>query len=72
MSKESYFLVYCIERYRFFKGLSGEEVSELFKKYNLFEYVKNSFEVLHIMGDVHIVQDIDDYIESKILEKSQN
>lgn len=62
MSKESYFLVYCMERYRFFKGLSGEEVSELFKKYNLFDYVKNSFEVLHIMGDVRIVQDIDDYI----------
>ena len=50
MSKESNFLIYCMERYRHFKGLSG--------------YITKYFESLHTMGDHSIVQDIDDYISS--------
>ena len=51
MSKESNFLIYCMERYRHFKGLSGADVAK-------------TFESLHTMGDHCIVQDIDDYISS--------
>ena len=52
MSKESNFLIYCMERYRHFKGLSGAG------------YITKYFDSLHIMGDRCIVQDIDDYISS--------
>ena len=31
MSKESNFLIYCMERYRHFKGLSGADVAKLLK-----------------------------------------
>ncbi len=31
MSKEAGFLIYCMERYRHFKGLSGSEVADLFE-----------------------------------------
>ena len=64
MSKESKFLVYCIERYRHFKGLSGSEVAELFEKYGIYDYITKYFEALHTMGDDYIIQDIDDYINS--------
>ena len=53
MSKESNFLIYCMERYRHFKGLSGAD-----------GYITKYFESLHTMGDHCIVQDIDDYISS--------
>ncbi len=64
MSKEGNFLVYCIERYRYAKNLSGAEISELFDKYNVYDYIVNFFESLHTMGENLIIQDIDDYISS--------
>lgn len=39
MSKETNFLIYCVERYRHFKGLSGEEVAKLFDLYNIYGYI---------------------------------
>ena len=64
MTKESDFLIYCMERYRYFKGLSGAEVAKTFEKYNLYKYITKYFESLHTMGDNYIIQDIDDYIAS--------
>ena len=64
MSKESNFLIYCMERYRYFKGLSGSDVAKNFEKYDIYGYITKYFESLHTMGDNCIVQDIDDYISS--------
>lgn len=64
MSKEAKFLVYCMERYRHFGGLSGSEVAELFEKYGIYDYITKYFEALHTMGDDYIIKDIDDYIDS--------
>ena len=64
MSKESNFLIYCMERYRYLKGLSGADVAKVFDKYNIYEYITKYFETLHTMGENYIVQDIDDYIKS--------
>jgi hypothetical protein len=62
MSKEGNFLIYCLERYRHFKGLSGAEAAALFERYDLYGYITKYFEVLHTMGDAVIVQDIDEQI----------
>lgn len=62
MSKESGFLIYCMERYRYFKGLTGSDVAGIFDKYRIYDYITRYFESLHTMGDRCIVQDIDDYI----------
>lgn len=64
MSKEAIFLIYCMERYRHFKGLSGKEVANLFEKYAIYGYVTKYFEALHIMGDNYIIDDIDGYIKN--------
>ena len=62
VDKEINFLIYCMERYRYFKGISGAEVAMLFDKYDIYRYVLKYFESLHTMGDRSIVQDIDDQI----------
>lgn len=62
MSKESRFLIYCMERYRYFKNLSGAEVAKIFDAHSIYEYITKYFESLHTMGDCYIVQDIDDCI----------
>lgn len=65
MSKESSFLIYCLERYRYFKGLSGANAANIFDQYNIYGYITKYFEALHTMGDHYIVQDIDDYIRNQ-------
>ena len=65
MSKrETEFFIYCTERYRYYKALSGAETAEIFEKYDVYSYVNRYFKALHTMGDVLIVQDIDEYIRS--------
>lgn len=62
MSKEGKFLVYCVEQYKSAKGLTGRQVSELFSRYNVWDYIYECFEALHTTGDQYIVQDIDLFI----------
>ena len=64
MSKEGNFLVYCIETYKSVKHLTGKQVSELFSKYNVWDYIYSCFEALHTTGDRYIIEDIDLYIEA--------
>ena len=66
MSKEGKFLIYCIEIYKNAKKLNGKEVTELFEKYDVFNYITTFFEALHTTGDQYIIEDIDGYIEDKI------
>ena len=58
MSKEAGFLIYCMERYRHFKGLSGSEVADLFESCKVDEYIMKYFESLHTMGEQYIIKDI--------------
>ena len=63
MSREGDFLIYCIEQYKSAKGLNGVQVSELFSKYKVWEYIYSCFEALHTTGEKCIIEDIDLYIE---------
>ncbi|WP_407441770.1 DUF3791 domain-containing protein [Fibrobacter sp.] len=62
MSKESTFIIYCLERYRFAKSMSGRAVAELFAAKKVFDYLSGFFESLHVIGEKLIIQEIDDYI----------
>ena len=46
MSRESEFLIYCMERYRYYKKLSGKEVAEIFEKSGVNEYIISNCSVL--------------------------
>lgn len=65
MSREGVFLVYCTEWYKSAKGLTGLEVSELFSKYRVWNYIYSCYEALHTTGENYIVGDIDSYIEAR-------
>ena len=56
--------MYCTEKYKSAKGLTGRQVSELFSKYSVWNYIYSCFEALHTTGDNYIVEDIDLYIEA--------
>ena len=65
MSKEGNFLIFCIEKYRTAKNLTGKEVMKLFRQYKVCEYVVSCFEALHTTGTNYIIEDIVLYIESR-------
>jgi hypothetical protein len=51
-----------MERYRFYKKLSGINTAREFEQYDLYNYVTKYFESLHTMGEQAIMQDLDAYI----------
>ena len=67
MSKEGKFLIFCIEQYKSAKNLTGKQVIELFRKYRVSEYVMSCFEALHTTGANYIVEDIDLYIDARMV-----
>ena len=65
MSKEMEFTVFCIESYKRHKSLTGKQVSELFQKYKVLDYLFEFYDVLHTTGYQYINQDIDIYLKAR-------
>ncbi len=65
MSERGKFLIYCTELYKNNKNLNGKQVSELFTRFKVWDYIYSCFEALHTTGVNYIVEDIDLYIEAR-------
>lgn len=65
MSRQGDFMIYCTEQYKSAKKLTGKQVSELFNRYRVWDYIYSCFEALHTTGANYIVEDIDLYIEAR-------
>ena len=65
MSRQGDFMVYCTEQYKSAKKLTGRQVSDLFSRYRVWDYLYSCFEALHTTGANYIVEDIDLYIEAR-------
>jgi len=59
------FLIYCMEIYKREKELNGVQVLDHFSRYNLFNYVLEFYEILHIHGVSYILHDINNYISEQ-------
>lgn len=62
MSREGHYLVFAAEQYRFAKGLSGKELSQLFAKYNVSKFIIDMFELFHIESEQNMINAVDEYI----------
>ena len=65
MSTEGRFLVFCIEIYKSRKDLTGKQVIDLFKRYEITDYILSCYEALHTVGAEYLINDIDELIEYK-------
>ena len=65
MSRQGDFMIYCTEQYKSAKKLTGKQVSDLFSRYRVWDYIYSCFEALHTTGVNYIVEDIDLYIEAR-------
>lgn len=62
MSKTLDFKVICFEAFKAKYQLSGVEAMDIFKKYNVLDYLAEYYDVLHTQGRDYILEDIDIYI----------
>jgi len=63
MSKEIDFLVYCMEIVKRARNITGTQVYSLFEKYDLFNFITDFFELLHVHGEKYILEDINERIK---------
>jgi hypothetical protein len=57
------FIAYCLEEYKSANSMTGKEVTALFKKYNIIDYIVSCYGALHTMGGLAIAEDIGSLIE---------
>ena len=72
MSKQGNFMIYCTEQYKSAKKLTGKQVSDLFSRYQVWDYIYSCFEALHTTGVNYIIEDIDSYIEVRKVCRSNS
>ena len=60
------FKVFCLESYKSVHRLTGLAAYDLFKRYQVFDYLESCYDVLHSTGSLYIAGDIHDYISSHI------
>ena len=65
MTDKRNFLIYCADIYKDNKGLSGKELSQLFNKYNIWNFIYECYEPLHTTGELYIINDIDEFIKNR-------
>ena len=65
MTNKMDFTVFCLESYKTAHKLTGREVINIFIRYNVIDYIKSFYDVLHSTGQEYIVGDIDKYINSR-------
>lgn len=65
VSKETVFSVFCIESYKAYRSLTGWQTAELFRRYGVFDYLREFYDVLHTTGYQYINRDIDIYLKSR-------
>lgn len=63
------FRTFCIESYCDLKDIYHEDALILFRQYDVFEFLDDTFEVLHTQDVIYIIETIDRYIKSRRREK---
>lgn len=71
MSIETEFAVCCLEEYKFAHKMTGAAVIELFKKYNVVDYLIRHYEALHTTSLAYCVEDVDLYLSNRKIDSGK-
>lgn len=64
------FVAFCIEEYGAIKGMTGEQVLDLFSQYGVTDYLSKCFESLHTQGRQWLMEEIDEFIDIRKNKKA--
>lgn len=59
------FIIFCLESYKSNYNIRGNYAYNIFKKYDLFNYLQECYDVLHTQGQEYIINDIDIYLKNR-------
>jgi hypothetical protein len=60
-----FFIVRCIEDYKYAKDIDGNTAIQLFFRYGVIDYLREFYEPLHINGPQYMVEEIDLFIAAR-------
>ena len=64
------FVSFCIEEYGAAKGMTGEQVLDLFSQYGVTDYLSKCYEPLHTQSRQWLIDEIDEFIEIRKNKKA--
>jgi len=65
LTKIQEFAIFCMEDYKTKYKLSGTEILNIFQKYNVFNFLESSYDLLHTQSMDYIVSEIYEYINNR-------
>ena len=65
LTQKQMFIIFCLEEYKKEKETSGKNALSEFEKYNVFEFLESSFDILHSQSMNYITDEINKYIKNK-------
>lgn len=68
MSPQGKFAIFCAEQYKLRRNLTGRQLTSLFERYDVWDYLFSCYEALHTTGTNYIIADIDQYIQERQTE----
>lgn len=66
------FVAFCIEEYGAAKGMTGEQVLDLFSQYGVTDYLSKCFEPLHTQGRQWLIEEIDEFMNIRKNKKYED
>ena len=58
------FILFCLEAYKNEKKLTGKEVVSEFKRYNVFDFLSNFYDILHTQSIKYTVDEITEFVKT--------
>ena len=65
MRGELDFKAFCVEAYKAEHALTGKQTADLIEKYGVFAYLDEYYDVLHTLGRLAVIDDIDKFISAR-------
>lgn len=62
---KSYFVAFCIEQFKAYRGISGEDAAKLLFTTGVSEYLNDNFEILHTQSRQWLMEEIDELIKQQ-------
>ena len=62
MDKILPFKIFCLENYKTTHNLTGKAAHDIFLKYHVFNYIVEFYDILHSLGNLCIISNIDEFI----------
>jgi len=62
MEKILPFKIFCLENYKTTHNLTGKAALDIFQKYHIFDYIIEFYDILHSLGTLYLISNIDEFI----------